>query len=374
MNELPDGIVRSHLATTGAENVVISQMPAAMNCDEAREWFPALLDGQIGLTEGALVGAHTSRCPECQQLLEQLQKSKAPRRGGWLHVSVSRVSEPSGAQALPDLSPHIPHRLLPVTVFRLSLIAVSLTLVTALGVHFAGRTPEPEPEVPQAEAPPTLAAEPPPTAPPEVQPKIPPASQPPAVQPKVSPTPSPTAQPKASPAPLAGARAKEPSLASLALPPRPERPGPATGASSPKADVLTDAAAPKSLPAADVASTSKPSQKRAAPSQSPAPAPPPQQREPAAEPASPATDPSADVVMQLAVRDRTTAMRDLRSLLARLGGTAQGRDQGATILVVVPEAQYSEFTHSLARIGTWQLEAERSSLPDPVHVTVRMVR
>ncbi len=364
MNELPDGSVRSHLATMGAENVVISQIPPPMNCDEAREWFPALLDGQIRLTEGVLVGAHTSRCPECQQFLEQLQRSKTPRRGGWLHVSVSRVSEPSepaGAQALPDLSPHIPHRLLPVTVFRLSLIAVSLTLVTALGVHFAGRTPEPEPEVPQAEAPPTLAAEPPPTAPP-------------AVQPKVSPTPSPTAQPKASPAPLAGARAKEPSPAPLALPPRPERPAPATGASSPKADVLTDAAVPKSLPAADVASTSKPSQKGAAPSQSPASAPPPQQREPAPEPASPATDPSADVVMQLAVRDRTTAMRDLGSLLARLGGTAQSRDQGATILVVVPEAQYSEFTHSLARIGTWQLEAERSSLPDPVRVTVRMVR
>ena len=332
-----------------------------MNCDETREWFPALLDGQIRLTEGVLVGAHTSRCPECQQLLEQLQKSKTPRRGGWLHVSVSRVSEPSGAQALPDLSPRIPHRLLPATVFRLSLIAVSLTLVTALGVHFAGRTPEPEPEVPQAEAPPTLAAEPPPTAPP-------------AVQPKVSPTPSPTAQPKASAAPLAGARAKEPSPAPLALPPRPERPAPATGASSPKTDVLTDAAAPKSLPAADVASTSKPSQKGVAPSQSPAPASPPQQRELAPEPASPATDPSADVVMQLAVRDRTSAMRDLRSLLARLGGTVQGRDQGATILVVVPEARYSEFTHSLARIGTWQLEAERSSLPDPVRVTVRMVR
>ena len=160
----------------------------------------------------------------------------------------------------------------------------------------------------------------------------------------------------------------------LALPPRPERPAPATAARSPKADVLTGTAAPKALPAADVASTSKPSQEGVAPSQSPAPAPAPQQRERVAEPASPTTDPSADVVMQLAVRDRTTAMRDLRSLLARLGGTAQARDQGATILVVVPEAQYSEFTHSLARIGTWQLEAERSSLPDPVHVTVRMVR
>jgi Putative zinc-finger len=355
----------------------ISQLPAAMNCDEAREWFPALLDGQMSLTDGVLVEAHTGRCRECQELLEQIQKSKVPRRGSWLHVSVSRVSEPSeppGAQALPDLSPHIPHRLLPATVFRPFLVVVSLTLVTALGVHFAGRSPEPEPEVAQVEAPSMLAAEPSPTRPPAVQPEVPPASQSPAVQPKVSPTPSPTAQPQAFPAPLAGARAKESSPTLLALSPRPERPAPATAADSPKADVLTGAAAPKSLPAADVASPSKPSREGAAPSQSPAPAPPSQQREPAAEPVSPATDPPSDVVMQLAVKDRTMAMRHVRSLLARLGGTAQGRDQGATILVVVPEAQYSEFTHGLARIGTWQLEAERSSLPDPVRVTVRMVR
>jgi hypothetical protein len=81
-----------------------------------------------------------------------------------------------------------------------------------------------------------------------------------------------------------------------------------------------------------------------------------------------------DVVMQLAARNRSTAIRDLRAVLARLGGTAQGRNQGGTILVIVPHSRYSDFTHSLTRIGTWQLEAERSSLPDPVRVTVRMVR
>ncbi|HET8575581.1 MAG TPA: hypothetical protein VFO18_00675 [Methylomirabilota bacterium] len=115
----------------------------------------------------------------------------------------------------------------------------------------------------------------------------------------------------------------------------------------------------------------KPNGREAAPSQGAAPAPAPER---APEPASAASDSAADVVMQLAVRDRSTAMRDLRSLLTRLGGTAHGRDQGATIVVVVPQSQYAEFTRSLTKIGTWQLEAERSSLPDPVHVTVRMVR
>jgi hypothetical protein len=229
----------------------ISQMPAAMNCDEAREWFPALLAGQMSLTEGVLVGAHTSRCRECQQLLEQLQKSKAPRPAGRLHVSVSRISgpsEPAGAQALPDPSPHIPHRLFPATVFRLSLTVVSVTLVTALGVHFVGRTPEPEPDVPQGEAPATPPAESPQTVPPAVQPTL----QPPVAQPEVSPTPSPTAQPKVSPAPLTGARAKEFSPAPLALPSRLERPAAATAAGSPRADVRNGAAAAKLLPAADV--------------------------------------------------------------------------------------------------------------------------
>ncbi|HET7876551.1 MAG TPA: zf-HC2 domain-containing protein, partial [Methylomirabilota bacterium] len=297
-----------------------------MNCHEAREWFPALLAGEISLTEAVLVEAHLGQCAECRHALEQLDEKTAPRRAGWLHAPVAPLSEPPDPAPSAGVPPR--HRLLPVTVFRLSAIAVSLMLVTALGIHLAGRSLEPEVEVPHAAAPPILPAEPPP---PEPAPKqSAPATPPPTAAPKVSPTP-PT-EPKASPPTSAAARPKAPAAAPLALPPRPERPVVAGSANS-QLEKAAPTPAPKPLPKSDVTAAVKPNGREAAPSQSAAPAPAPG-RAPASEPASAAPDSAADVVMQLAVRDRSTAMRDLRSLLTRLGGTAHGRDQGATIVVV----------------------------------------
>jgi len=39
--------------------------------------------------------------------------------------------------------------------------------------------------------------------------------------------------------------------------------------------------------------------------------------------------------------------------------------EGATIVAVVPQSSYGEFTRGLAQIGAWNLEASRSSLPIP---------
>jgi hypothetical protein len=81
-----------------------------------------------------------------------------------------------------------------------------------------------------------------------------------------------------------------------------------------------------------------------------------------------------DVVLQISVRDRRVAERDVNTLLARLGGTNLGQAEGATIVAVVPQSSYGEFTRGLAQMGSWSLEASRSSLPDPIHVAVRLTK
>jgi hypothetical protein len=81
-----------------------------------------------------------------------------------------------------------------------------------------------------------------------------------------------------------------------------------------------------------------------------------------------------DVVLQISVRDRGVAERGITTLLARLGGTNLGQAEGATIVAVVPQSSYGEFTRGLAQIGAWNVEASRSSLPDPVHVAVRLTK
>jgi hypothetical protein len=80
------------------------------------------------------------------------------------------------------------------------------------------------------------------------------------------------------------------------------------------------------------------------------------------------------VVVQLSVQNRREAERDVTTLLMVLGGTKLGEDQGSTIMAVVPRSSYGDFTRGLAQLGSSQTESESSSLPDPVHVAIRLAR
>ena len=85
--------------------------------------------------------------------------------------------------------------------------------------------------------------------------------------------------------------------------------------------------------------------------------------------------PSLDVIGKLRVKSRSGAERDLAALVAKAGGTTVSRQRGDKITVieaVVPNPSYGKFTKGLNRIGSWQIEAGRSRLPDPVRVTVRL--
>jgi len=84
---------------------------------------------------------------------------------------------------------------------------------------------------------------------------------------------------------------------------------------------------------------------------------------------------SLDVVGKLVVKSRGGAERDLTALVAKAGGTTVSRQRGPRVTVieaVVPNPSYGRFTAGLNRIGSWQIEAGRSNLPDPVRVTVRL--
>ena len=67
--------------------------------------------------------------------------------------------------------------------------------------------------------------------------------------------------------------------------------------------------------------------------------------------------------------------RDLAALLAKAGGTTVSRQRGEKVTVIeamVPNPSYGKFAEGLNRIGSWQIEAGRSRLPDPVRVAVRL--
>ena len=84
---------------------------------------------------------------------------------------------------------------------------------------------------------------------------------------------------------------------------------------------------------------------------------------------------SLDVVGKLVVKNRGGAERDLTALVAKAGGTTVSRKRGPHVTVieaVVPNPSYGRFAAGLNRIGSWRIEAGRSSLPDPVRVTVRL--
>ena len=79
------------------------------------------------------------------------------------------------------------------------------------------------------------------------------------------------------------------------------------------------------------------------------------------------------MAVQLSVRDRSAAERDLSILFARVGASQVRRQAEFTFVAVVPQSSYGEFTRGMAQIGAWQMETDRSTVPDPVHVAIRLV-
>ena len=177
-----------------------------------------------------------------------------------------------------------------------------------------------------------------------------------------------------SPAPL-DVESAPPATIKSSTPAEPERVAPAELESG-----VALAALSVGRPEAGVRRAPAPPAPPSAPIQKPEPAraqqPAPKRAETASPEPAPRRLPSpAHVAGQLSVKNRGVAERDLTALLARTGGSLVGMDRDGAVMfldAVVPQSGYDEFTRGLARIGAWRVEAERSPLPEDVHLTIRV--
>ena len=324
-----------------------------MRCTEARGWLPALVGGQVGLTEWALVETHLSRCVECRQdearlrclvtgigvarstaldvvadliarlrtwpasALELTARARARAiRGIGLGVTrfVTAIAHLRAALAIRrrltaravasaietlrlDIARSVTHAVrlcsLPAIRLRPTLRAAGIALALALALYALQRSH--------------------------------------GAQPQVRPAPSlePTSISRA-PSSIDDRRQSQP------------RAQPRAGARSSARVPASGAARGKSLP--------------------PVP-----DRQPAVS--------VPHVVGRLSSKDRSAAERDFTALLAGVGGTELGRshrDRFTAVQVVVPRSRYDDFARGLARIGSWRPEAAFSPLPDAVHMTIRV--
>ena len=338
-----------------------------MNCLDARSEFPAVVDGVIGLSEWVPVEAHVAKCSDCRKLLDHLYRTKSRNEPQWGRASMRSIDLPDeSADIIEAVTParRSSHRALWVSVAAVALVLGAVGGVLAYGsrlnlnlnlesslvallqkVRPEARPPEvasappssAPPQKVQPEArPPEVASAPPPSAPPPAP--VPPRSTPPMELAPKAPSP-----PASAPEPKNTGKTK----ASSARPPVAESPAPSLPSRVSKP--------PRPIPSSEVA-TAKPSS------------------ESAIEPGALVEAGKIDVAVQLSVRNRKDAERDLTMLLTRVGGTKFGQGQTSTLLASVPRSSYSEFTRGLSQIGSWQLEAGRSSLPDPVHVAVKLAK
>jgi hypothetical protein len=285
-------------------------MISSMTCEDARECFRVLLEGKIRLTELAGVEAHISQCAVCREEFARLQ----PER-----ISARAPRDPSADESERAALPQGPGRRWRRLSVGLGLAAVvAITVLVVLAVRDYHHNQERERFLSDAmtagrDRPAREPREPAPPAPTETP---------------SSPTP-PKAVPPVGPAPRPGVASRSADRGPLKATPLPLSPQPS---------------------------------RRAVP-----PTPPPPESRPADPP------PRLDVVVQLSVKDRSAAERDLSSLLARVGASQVRRQADFTFVAVVPQSSYGEFTRGMAQIGAWQMETDRSTVPDPVHVVIRLV-
>ncbi len=285
-------------------------MISSMTCEDARECFRVLLEGKIRLTELAEVEAHISQCAVCREELARLQSEKIPARA---------PRDPSAGESESAALPQGPAprwRWLFIGVGLATVVAIAILIVLAVRDYQHNQERErflSEAMTAGRDRPDREPRAPAPPAPPET----PPSPAPPRAIPPVGPAPRP-------------------------------------GVASRSADLGRQKATPLPL-------SPQPS-RRAVPPTAPS-------RE--SRPATP--PPRLDVVVQLSVMDRSAAERDLSSLLARVGASQVRRQAEFTFVAVVPQSSYGEFTRGMAQIGAWQMETDRSTVPDPIHVAIRLV-
>lgn len=337
-----------------------------MTHHDARESLSAFLDGALTPDERREVAAHLDGCPECRRELERLEQTVALLR----RVEPPRAPVGFVDRVLEAARPRPWYRRAAAAVFlpfsvKLPAEATALVMVALLAVYVFERTPalqesaRSQPEVRETpgerttrSAPSTGLADR--FARDSSSRERPPEREARPVEKDQDRREAPVARERTAPEAESPKQEAAPAPAAPAAP----APGAAPPASTVEGALQKSQAENRQTPVPPAAEGS-----RGAP----------------AAPASPRLAakraPSADAVTGIAVRDRDAAERDLAELIARVGGreTGRRREEEATIVeAVVPQPRYAEFTQSLARLGAWRVEAERSDLPAQVHVILRL--
>jgi Putative zinc-finger len=399
-----------------------------MNCLDARESLSNLLDGDLGLTERIPLEQHVNTCAECRQKLADLQIARAleekpaprpvhdwwaslahrrppisqwwptlahwrPTRNHWRPalghwrptfgrwrptVSTSLIGRARGV-IRPD---HAAYRLRRFVAERFERIspkhlaaaaAVALVIAVAIFAFERGFTVgtssmrqrpssaplvmrnNPPPAAPTDSAIPALPPPAPALPPPSTPPQAPsaPAQSPPS---NVAPVPKVTETKEVEQPVIVRAPQTQNSVKQV----RPEsnassKPAPVKAAPGQSAETARKGSLPAAHPTVPAKANSVGAQVAAG--------------------ASARVRGTVDVVGRLQVKNRSEAERDLAALLSRAGGKSVSRQRGPSVTVVeaaVPHASYGKFSQGLVRLGSWRLEAERSPLPDLVHVSVRL--
>jgi hypothetical protein len=76
------------------------------------------------------------------------------------------------------------------------------------------------------------------------------------------------------------------------------------------------------------------------------------------------------VEARLATPDRAAAEREIRAVVARLGGVVTSAPE--SLEIVVPGSTWDELTRELGRLGTLRIERRQAELPSAVRVTIRL--
>jgi len=357
-----------------------------VTCQDAREFFSALVDEALALEERALLEAHLLSCADCRRELERFRRTVALLRG----VEPARAPVGFVDRALARARPTPWYRRLLRRLFvplpvKLPIEAAAVVLIAVSAVYVFQRTPELQ-QAARQEAPLRApAADAPLPAPPKPE-----TATPPRPVPTTPREPGPSASP---PAP-SGARKDKEGVTDL----REAAPGasvsrdvadpagPVGRRESPSAQETkkTEAtpAAPSPLskapPAGGVGSAGASRERRANAPEEKA------ESAPAAPPGSTVHRfstralVSVDVSGRLVVKDRQAAATALADLVARLGGSQLARrpDPGAAageiVEILIPRAAYAAFTQELGRLGEWRSDTELPELPELVRAVVHL--
>ena len=355
-----------------------------MTCDETRDTLSAYLDEALAPDERRVVDAHLEGCAECRRELEALRGTVAllqrvePARApvGFVDRVVAAARPRPWYRRVADAV------LLPLSV-KLPLEAAAVVMVGLLAVYFFERSPELQ-RAAREVAPSQEAAAPAKEKPEEMlADKARPAPAP------SSPIPSEAASRAATEHDRADARRSQEVPTGPAAPAGPRRPLRRRPLRRRRPRPLRPSAdGPAPAGGQGARRRRRPRRARTWPAPS---APRLESRQRVLSPsasgdsARPAPSSSRLAAKRMLPRrtswlawpSRTATRRSASStaLVARLGGSVTQRrreDEATVVEAVIPKPRYAELSDGVARIGAWQLEAQRQDLPAQIHVIFRL--